>query len=74
MKLLDVPSHAWVRDIWTDRHGEAHVVLEYGAVLRLEVEGLMSALEFVVPRKRTVDWRDLQELGSWMRVDERSYR
>lgn len=74
VKLMDMPSQHWVRDLWMNRDGTGHMILQYGAVARLEVEGLSMALEFAVPHKPTLYWRDLQDTGTWVRVDERSLR
>lgn len=75
LKIFDIPGQGWVRDIWCDCEGEAHIVLLYGARCRIEVEGMMNALEFVVPHRRHLeDWMTLGTYGTWVRLDQRSIR
>lgn len=74
MKLCDLPLHHWVRDLWCDHHGKAHIVLEWGQHVRLEVEGFDRALEFAVPRLHTLEAGDLEAYGSWVRADARATR
>jgi hypothetical protein len=75
LKLFDMPGMGWIRDIWCDFEGKAHIVLLYGQRCRLEIEGEMNALEFVVPRRRHIeDWMSLSTYGTLVRVDQRSIR
>ena len=74
LKLRDIPGHGWVRDLWTGKHGRTAIVLTHGARIRLEIEGMMEALEFVVPHEHRVDWTVLPDFGTWVRVDARAVR
>lgn len=74
IKLLSVPTNSWVQDIYTGRDGKCDVVLQWGSVVRMEVEGEDNALEFVVPKLRSVNADELGKWGSFVRMDNRSIR
>jgi len=73
-KIFDIPGQGWVRDMWCDPNGKAHVVLSWGQRVRIEVEGMAQALELAVPHLQQVNFFDLNSYGTWLRVDERAIR
>lgn len=72
LKIFDREDFSYLRYLYTNGEGAAHIVLRYGYPLRLEVEGWLQALEFAVPEVPVIEHTELDELGSWVRADQRS--
>lgn len=72
IKCCDLPSQYWVNDILTGPSGVAYAIFEYGALVRIAIEGEALAFEGVIPEERSCDFEALN--GSWVMVDRRALR